>query len=142
MKIATISFPGYMERSIGFTIPNNGRFFVASWDDLIYCQLDNKQITEVEEHWKLNSDKKVICIGDQEIPLIGLWSGAPILNRTGLGELQLHQGLVSLQGNGEIQQWQFENFSGDWEQVTFDRERKAFLFGAPYDFDYRYVYLD
>jgi hypothetical protein len=34
-----------------------------------------------------------------------------------------------------------EMSSGDWEQVTFDCSRNAFLFGTPYNFDYKYVHL-
>ncbi len=142
MNEITIQFPGFMERSVGFTVPDNGRFYVVSFDDLIYYQLDNDDATSVEQDWELNEKEQVIVLKGDKIPFIGLWGGSPLHKLEGIGELQLKDSVVSLAGTGgQIHRWEFENFSGDWEQVTFDRSRSAFLFGAPYDFDYRYVNL-
>jgi len=53
----------------------------------------------------------------------------------------MYESLVDDVCRGETQIWHFENFSGDWEQVSYDRCRNAFLFGASYDFDYRYIQI-
>jgi hypothetical protein len=140
MKEVTIQFPGYMERSIGFTVPENGQFYVISFDDLIYYRLDNGTVIEIEQEWDLNEKERVIVLDGVKIPFIGLWGGSPLQKKEGTGDLTLEDSVVSLtKENGEICTWRLENFSGDWEHVTFDRYRNAFLFGAPYDFDYRYV---
>ncbi len=60
MKEITIQFPGHMERSIGFTVPENGQFYVISFDDLIYYRLDNEDVIEVEQEWGLNENEKFI----------------------------------------------------------------------------------
>lgn len=137
-----IQFPGYMERSVGFTIPENGQFYVVSFEDLVYYQLDSGNITEIEEDWELKEKEKVILLKGNKIPFLGLWGGSPLHKRKDIGELQLDNSIVSLTMiGGNIHRWEFDNFSGDWEQVTFDRYRNSFLFGTPYDFDYRYVQI-
>jgi hypothetical protein len=142
MDEITIRFPAFMERSVGFTVPNNGQFYIVSFEDLVYYQLDSGSVTEIEQEWELKEEEKVILVGGDRVPFIGLWGGSPIHKREGIGELQLKNSVVSLvKIDGQIQHWKFENFSSDWEQVTFDRSRNAFLFGAPYDFDYKYVHL-
>ncbi|MEM8673922.1 MAG: hypothetical protein AAGF83_08630 [Cyanobacteria bacterium P01_G01_bin.67] len=142
MKELTIQFPGYMERCIGFTVPENGQFYVVSFNTLVYYQLDNGIVTEIEQTWDLRGKECIILLEEKEIPFIGLWGGSSIHKREGLGKLQLENSVVSLtKENEELCRWKFENFSDDWEQITFDRYRDAFLFGTPYDFDYRYVYI-
>jgi hypothetical protein len=142
MNEITIQFPDFMERSVGFTVPNDGRFYVVSFEDLIYYQLDDGSVTETEQEWELREEESIILIEGDKVPFIGLWGGSPIHRREDIGELRLKNSVVSLtKVNGQIQHWQFKNFSGDWEQVTFDHSRNAFLFGTPYDFDYRYVYI-
>jgi hypothetical protein len=73
MKEVTIQFPGYMERSIGFTVPENGQFYVISFDDLIYYRLDNGTVIEIEQEWDLNEKERVIVLDGVKIPFIGLW---------------------------------------------------------------------
>jgi hypothetical protein len=142
MNEITIQFPVFMERSVGFTVPNNGQFYVVSFEDLVYYQLDSGSLTEIEQEWELKEEERVILVEGDRVPFIGLWGGSPIHKREGIGELQLKNSVVSLvKMDGQIQRWEFKNFSGDWEQVTFDCSRNAFLFGTPYDFDYKYVYL-
>ncbi|MGB8697788.1 MAG: hypothetical protein WCD18_00080 [Thermosynechococcaceae cyanobacterium] len=145
MNEVTIQFPGSMERSIGFTVPENGQFYVVSFEDLVYYQLDDRsviEVIEIQQNWDLKENERVILLEGNKIPFIGLWGGSPLHEREGIGELRLKDNVVSLSKvNGEKHRWRFENFSGDWEQVTFDRSLNAFLFGAPYDFDYRYVYF-
>jgi hypothetical protein len=141
MNEITIRFPGFMERSVGFTVPDNGQFYVVSFEDLVYYQLDGGNVTEIEQQWELKKEERVILVEGDKIPFIGLWGGSPIHKREDIGELQLKNSVVSLAKiDGSIQRWKFKNFSGDWEQVTFDLSCNAFLFGTPYDFDYRYVY--
>ena len=140
MKEITIQFPGYMERSVGFTVPENGQFYVISFEDLIYYRLDNGDVIEIEQEWDLNEKEKVIVLDGVKIPFIGLWDGSPLQKKEGTGNLTLEDSVVTLtRENGEICTWRLENLSGDWEYVIFDRYRNAFLFGAPYDFDYRCV---
>jgi hypothetical protein len=142
MNEIKIQFPGYMERSVGFTVPENGQFYVVSFDDLVYYQLDSGNVIEIEKTWDLKENERVILLEGNKIPFIGLWGGSPLHEREGVGELQLKDSVVSLaKAGGQVSRWAFKNFSGDWEQVTFDRYRNAFLFGTPYDFDYRYVHL-
>jgi|GEM_PF-7077523 len=33
MNEIRLQFPGFMERSVGFTVPENGQFYVISFDD-------------------------------------------------------------------------------------------------------------
>jgi hypothetical protein len=140
MDEITIKFPNFMERSVGFTVPSNGQFYVVSFEDLVYYQLDSGSVTEIEQEWELKEEERVILVEGDRVPFIGLWGGSPIHKREGIGELQLKNSVVSLvKMDGQIQRWKFKNFSGDWEQVTFDCSRNAFLFGTPYDFDYKYV---
>jgi hypothetical protein len=142
MNEITIQFPVFMERSVGFTVPNNGQFYVVSFESLVYYQLDSGSVTEIEQKWELKEEERVILVEGDRVPFIGLWGGSPIHKREGIGELQLKNSVVSLvKMDGQIQCWEFKNFSGDWEQVTFDCSRNAFLFGTPYDFDYKYVHL-
>lgn len=142
MHEITIQFPSYIERSVGFTVPEDGQFYVVSFDDLFYYQLNNSKVTNIEKDWELKEKEKVILLEGDKIPFVGLWGGSPLHEREGIGKLHLKDSVVSLTRiGGQIQRWEFENFSGDWEQVTFDRSRNAFLFGTPYDFDYRYVKL-
>lgn len=95
---------------------------------------------EIDQAWDLQEKANIILLEGHKIPFIGLWGGSPIHKREGIGELRLNNSVASLiHEHGEVGIWKFENFSGDWEQITFDRYRNAFLFGAPYDFDYRYV---
>lgn len=142
MKEVTLQFSSYMERCVGFTVPENGQFYVVSFDVLIYYQLDNEVAREIDQPWDLQEKESLILLEGNKIPFIGLWGGSPIHKRDGIGELRLTNSVASLiHENGKVDTWKLENFSGDWEQITFDRYRNAFLFGAPYDFDYRYVYL-
>ena len=78
MKEIKIQFPGYMERSIGFTVPENGRFYVVSFDYLVYYQLDNGDVIEIEQEWDFNEKEKVIILDNVKIPFIGLWGGSPL----------------------------------------------------------------
>ena len=142
MNEITIQFPDFMERSIGFTVPDNGQFYIVSFEDLVYYQLDDGNVTKIEKKWELKEEEKVILFEGDKVPFIGLWGGSPIHKREGVGELHLKNSVVSLaKMDSSIQRWKFKNFSGDWEQVTFDLSRNAFLFGTPYDFDYRYVHI-
>jgi hypothetical protein len=143
MNEITIQFPAFMERCVGFTVPNNGQFYVVSFEDLVYYQLDSGNVTEIEQEWELKEEERVILVEGDRVPFIGLWGGSPIHKREGIGELQLMNSIVSLvKMDGQIQCWKFKNASGDWEQVTFDCSRNAFLFGTPYDFDYKYVHIN
>ena len=140
MEEMKITFPGYMERCCGFSIPKNGKFYIVSFDDLLIYDVDSNAPEEVETDWQIDEEQMLIITENQKIPFIGLWGGKPILIKPGVGELSLKDSKVCLRyDNGKSKEWQFENFSGDWEQVTFDLERDAFLFGAPYDFDFRYM---
>lgn len=139
MNKTRIDFPGYMERCQGFTIPVNKCFYVVSFDDLVYYDLNTGEVTELDD-WEIDDKKSVVLINNQEIPFIGLWGGNPILFRDGVGSLSLNNSEVTLiNEDGTEKKWQFENFSGDWEKVTFDTEIDGFLFGTPYDFDYVYI---
>ncbi len=136
-----------MERCSGFTVPENGQFYVVSFDCLVYYQLNNEIIKgkEIEQSWDIDLKGKdsSILLEEKKIPFIGVWGGSPIHKREGIGELHLKNSAVSLTNeSGEIYTWKFENFSGDWEQITFDRYSDAFLFGAPYDLDFRYVLIN
>ena len=67
---------------------------------------------------------------------MAIWYSA----KKGIGEISLKESEITLvRENGIEQKWKFDNFSGDWEQVSFDTKVNAFLFGAPYDFDFRYI---
>ncbi len=139
MNEERIEYPGYMERSQGFTIPENKCFYVVSFDDLVYYDLNSGEILELD-NWDIDENKSVVLLDGKEIPFIGLWGGNPILNKRGIGVLSLNNSEIILKReNGSEQKWKLENFSGDWEQVTFDMNINGFLFGAPYDFDYRYI---
>lgn len=73
---------------------------------------------------------------------IGLFEGHSIKYRRGLGRLILQNSKVTLiQSHHEHRSWTLSNSSRDWEAVTFDRVDEAFLFGAPYDMDFRYILL-
>ena len=145
MEQANISFPGYMERCVGFSIPQNGRFYVVSFDDLILFDIDNDTAEELECIYDIDMKHCLIRLEESNkttIPFIGLWGGTPLLHKKGIGDLSLKESKVTLRyERGFIQEWQFENLSGDWEHVTFDSERNAFLFGTPYDVDFKYIHV-
>jgi hypothetical protein len=138
-----VAFPGYMERCCGFTIPEGGVFYAFYFDeDLTKFDMLNRQALKIDEDWEFDEQSSTISIGNAALPFLGLWGGSPLLIRNGLGTLNIANSLVQLTTpTGETKSWQFQNFSGDWEQVTFDRNANGFLFGAPYDFDFRYVEL-
>ncbi|MCW8929465.1 MAG: hypothetical protein OQL19_04410 [Gammaproteobacteria bacterium] len=139
MSEEKIQYPGYMERSQGFSIPENKCFYIVSFEDLVYYNLNSGEVTEIDD-WDFDETRNVILLQGKEIPFIGLWGGNPILKKSGLGELTLNESVVTLKHkNGSVTKWNLENFSGDWAQVTFDTKLNGFLYGAPYDFDYRYV---
>lgn len=144
MKEYKINFAGYTERCQGFTIPNNMTFYIVSFEDLVYYDLKTGKVeVQDEDDWDFEGHKNLIYLKDKEIPFIGLWGGKPLLLKEGIGRLSVENSLITLRReNGEEQQWQFENFSGDWEKVTFDMKVNGFLFGAPYDIDFRYIVLD
>ena len=128
-----------MERSQGFTIPENKCFYVVSFEDLAYYNLNTDEVIEIE-NWELDENRRVIILKDIEIPFIGLWGGNPVLQKDGVGNLLLSDSEVTLlKEDGSKKIWKFENFSGDREYVTFDTKINGFLYGAPYDFDYRYI---
>jgi hypothetical protein len=137
-----IAFPGFMERCCGFTIPEGGVFFAFFVDYLARFEIHRKLATEVEEEWSFDEERQTITFAGKTRPFLGVWGGRPVVSRPELGRLSVTGSRVQLTTpTGEVQEWQFENFSGDWEHVTFDAEAPAFLFGAPYDFDFRYVEL-
>ena len=139
MSEEKLKYPGYMERSQGFSIPENRCFYVVSFEDLVYYDLNSGEITELDD-WDIDESRNVILLNDKEVPFIGLWGGSPLLEKSGIGELSLSGSVVTLQRiDGTATIWELENFSGDWAQVTFDSKSNGFLYGAPYDFDYRYV---
>jgi hypothetical protein len=138
-----VAVPGYLEQCCGFTIPEGGVFYAFYFDeDLIQIDMLNRRALNVDEEWEIDEQNSTISIGNTALPFLGLWGGSPLLIRDGLGALRLANSLVQLTTPaGETKTWQFQNFSGDWEHVTFDRKANGFLFGAPYDFDFRYVEL-
>jgi hypothetical protein len=139
MSEEKIQYPRYMERSQGFSIPENKCFYVVSFEALVYYDLKSGEVTEIDD-WDFDETRNVILLDGKEIPFIGLWGGSPILNKSGIGRLSLNASTVTLKReDGTETNWSLENFSGDWEQVTFDAKTNAFLYGAPYDFDYRFV---
>ena len=96
MHEITIQFPGYMERSVGFTVPEDGHFYVVSTEDLVYYQLDSGNVTEIEKDWELKERERVILLEGDEIPFVGLWGGSPLHAREDIGELQLKNSVVTL----------------------------------------------
>ncbi len=134
-----LQYPGYMERSQGFSIPDNKCFYILSFVDLVYYDLNSGEVTELED-WAFDETRNLILLNDMEIPFMGSWGGTPILERNGIGELSLNGVVVTLlKEDGSKAIWELDNFSGDWAQVTFDKSVNGFLYGAPYDFDYRYI---
>lgn len=139
MSEEKLQYPAYMERSQGFSIPENKCFYIVSFEDLVYYDLNTGEVTELAD-WDFDENRNVILLDGNEIPFVGLWGGNPILQKDGVGELSLNETVVTLKrDDGTSEQWNLENFSGDWAQVTFDSASNGFLYGAPYDFDYRYV---
>lgn len=139
MNEENIKYPGHLERCQGFSIPENKSFYVVSFENLVYYDLNTGEVSELD-NWDIDEIKNVILLKGKEIPFIGLWGGNPILWKSGIGELSLNNSKITLKReDGSEQSWNFDNFSGDWEQVTFDKTFDGFLFGAPYDFDYRYI---
>lgn len=131
-----------MERCQGFTIPKNKCFYVVSFEDLAYFDLNTGDVIELED-WDMDESRNLILLNNQEIPFIGVSGGNPLLNRADIGQLILSNSVVTLSTiDGRSKKWEMENFSGDWEHVSFDSEVNGFLFGAPYDFDYRFIELD
>ncbi|WP_106794711.1 hypothetical protein [Aquimarina sp. Aq78] len=134
-----ICFVDCIERSRGFTIPKNGCFYVFDFHAIVYFEIDTGKVIEIEDEWEYDLEKSVIILNGVKIPFIG-FEGTPILEKQGVGKLELKNSSIKLiKEDGNVEVWNLENFSGDWEQVTFDSSRNAFLFGAPYDFDYRYI---
>jgi len=140
MREIDIDFPPYMERCCGFTVPEDGRFYIISFDDLALIDVKSGKIEVVSSGWVIRESECEIVLGEKRIPFLGLWGGDALLERNGIGKVQLDSSTVKLvEDSGCSREWEFENFSGDWEFVTFDRDRKAFLFGAPYSFDFKYI---
>lgn len=137
-----ITFPGYMERCCGFTIPEGGEFFAFYFEVLARFDVRRGLGVEIDGEWSFNEEQQTVDIAGQVRPFVGVWGGRPLLIRENLGQLSSEDGRVQLvTPAGEVKKWQFENFSGDWEKVTFDATSASFLYGAPYDFDFRYVEL-
>jgi len=139
-----ITFPGYMERCCGFTIPTEGVFFAFELDeDLIQFDIHHGTVLEVMTKWYCDPQLRTLTVDNRTIPFLGVWGGEPLLFRPALGTLCLADSCVQLTTpSGDVKSWQFENFSSEWEYVTFDTTSKAFLFGATYDFNFRYVEID
>lgn len=136
-----IAFPGYMERCCGFTIPDCGVFYAFYFEyNLARFDVLRNEAIELDEEWQFDEQQSILTVVGRNLPFIGLWGGEPLLSRSDLGSLSLHGSEVKLTTpDGEFKSWTFENFSGDWAAVTFDVNARAFLYGAPYDFDFRYV---
>jgi predicted AlkP superfamily pyrophosphatase or phosphodiesterase len=139
-----IKFPGYMERCEGFTIPEGGVFYAFYVDeDLVRFDIHTDTAVLIDEEWHVDEKQSTITIGTRQLPFLGVWGGNPLLKRNEIGKLSLANSQVELSmPGGGIKSWQFDNFSEDWEHVTFDRTSNGFLFGAPYDFDFRYIELN
>lgn len=138
-----IAFPGWMERCIGFTIPEDGKFFAFYFDEwLAHFDIRRGQAIEIDDEWSFCNHDKTLTVDGQTQAYIGLNGGTPLLTRETLGKLSLTNSCVQLAApNGRLADWQFDNFSGDWEFATFDKSASAFLYGVPYDFDFRYIEL-
>lgn len=138
-----IVFPGWMERCCGFTIPEHGVFYAFYFEyNLARFDIQQNLAVEIEGEWTFSENDQIITVKNRAMPFLGVWGGRPLLTSEKHGQLTLSAGKVQLSPpSGQIKEWQFENFSGDWEYVTFDSKSEAFLFGTPYDFDFRYVEL-
>lgn len=144
MKIYNIQFPGFMERCSGFTIPKNGIFYALYFEEsLARFDIDAGAAEHIlDGDMELLADFSEFKLDGIRHPFVGYNGIHSVLSRNDIGELSLANSSVTLARlDGSSCDWQFENFSGDWEQVTFDVSRCAFLFGTPYDFDFKYVDL-
>ena len=143
MKIHTIRFPGYMERCSGFTIPNNGVFYALYFDDfLARFDVFGGTAEEIDgNEWIVRDESSVFEMDGREYPFVGYAGIHAIHRRDGLGYLSVDPEITFIRPDGATMEFRFSNCSGDWQQTTFDVTHDGFLFGAPYDVDFKYVDL-
>lgn len=141
-----IRFPDLMERCVGFTIPKDSKFYIVSYDFLIFVDMNVNLTVEIESNWDLDIDSNQITVDGNEIPLLGVWGGVPISKKKDIGQIWLektsaHETVILKDINGQEHRLVVENLSGDWETLTFDEKCSAFLYGTPYDFDCAYFII-
>jgi hypothetical protein len=136
--------PGFCERMIGFSVPQDNGVLVVSYEGIHLIHLGPPVTVESDfEYCEYDLFDHNTCVANyqgRKWEIIGLYEGRP-LKTVKSGEhlvLDTEAGTVSVVQAGTVV-WSsaYENFSGDWAAATFSPDSQFIVLGCPYDFDFR-----
>ena len=125
-----------MERFIGFTIPQGGRFFVCDHDEVIQVIINGTISAEFcDEHSYKFVENKTSFVG---LVFDGLTENAPIhrVGSTSISyELDLAQDFVHVryETSGDSGVLKFRTFSGDWFVASLSDDGRYLVMAEPYE---------
>lgn len=130
------------ERMLGFTVPKSGQVAVIAYDGIFLHDLGNpKEVTEdsrfPEGEGIYDESRQVLRLGGEELSVLGLYGGNPILTSP-LGEilmLDTVRDILHIQGRNaaSTSEHRYRDASGDWAVATFSDDFQFALVGVPYD---------
>jgi hypothetical protein len=138
-RIAVLPF---CERLLGFSIPDDGKTLVVSYEGVHLLHLDDEVRFETDfdyaEYDIYDPDTGLARYRGQDYRIIGLHGGQAILNSPQGETLILdekRETLSVVKGRDWLWSTAYENFSGDWVAATFSTDGQYIVLGCPYDFD-------
>jgi hypothetical protein len=136
--------PGFCERMIGFSVPQDDTVLVVSYEGMHLVRLGPSVTVETDpeyaEYDVYDPEAEVCRYRDKEWDVIGLYAGRPILAGRDGEQLTLDteaETISVVKGGQAVWSSAFENFSGDWAAATFSPDGRFIVLGCPYDFDFR-----
>jgi hypothetical protein len=139
-----VEVPGICERMIGFSIPQDDKVLVVSYEGTHLLHLTNPVTVEHDDEYAeydIYDPSTGNCLyKGKKWKIIGLYPGQPLLESLYGERLQLdalRECIAVVKGDEELWSSPFENFSGDWVAVTFSPDGRFIVLGCPYDFDFR-----
>jgi hypothetical protein len=139
-----IAVPGFCERLIGFSVPQDDEVLVVSYEGMHVVRLGSPVTVETDfenAEYDLYDPETGVCrYREKDWNIIGLFPGQPL--HFGMdGErlvLDSKKLTVSVIKEGDVV-WSssYKNFSGDWASATFSPDGRFIVLGCPYDVDFR-----
>lgn len=138
-----IPTPWICERMIGFSVPQDDRVLVVSYEGTHLVRLGSPVTVETDDaycEYDLYEPATGICrYRERDWQIIGLRPGRPILTSPQGERLELDEKRQTVAvhiGGAVVWSSSFENFSGDWAATTFSLDGRFIVLGCPYDFDF------
>ncbi|MBW4604355.1 MAG: hypothetical protein KME29_33500 [Calothrix sp. FI2-JRJ7] len=136
-----VVLPFICERIIAFSIPENAKIWVLSWDELLSVTLAPEICVSIVKRGEeiydvIDEERSVLMVNEEIYPMLGLYGGVPILRNNvgdGLSLEPQQERLVVLNCSYEIKQIiEFYDGSGDWRWATFSVDSCYLIIGVPH----------